>query len=180
MFMFSKFFSIFSKKFEIPVTTHSLKKILAEQLYFLQEKRNIDKFNTIIIDKNVKFPQTFPESTDEVLIEEYIDGKTIGFYENHAHNMNRLIANIGAKAFFSMLMKYNFVHADCHAGNILVTIKEAPNEITNYFYSIANRIKSYALAQIMRFGMNSDFLKRLSKENYEYEKGVQELIKKYK
>jgi hypothetical protein len=36
MFMFSKFFSIFSKKFEIPVTTHSLKKILAEQLYFLQ------------------------------------------------------------------------------------------------------------------------------------------------
>jgi predicted unusual protein kinase regulating ubiquinone biosynthesis (AarF/ABC1/UbiB family) len=46
--------------------------------------------------------------------------------------MNRLIANIGAKAFFSMLMKYNFVHADCHAGNILVRIKEAPSAITNF------------------------------------------------
>lgn len=40
--------------------------------------------------------------------------------------MNKVIANIGAKAFFAMLMKYNLVHADCHAGNILVRIKEAP------------------------------------------------------
>ena len=36
--------------------------------------------------------------------------------------MNKVIASIGAKAFFSMLMKYNLVHADCHAGNILVRI----------------------------------------------------------
>jgi aarF domain-containing kinase len=57
------------------------------------------------------------------LIEEYIDGRTIGFYEAHDHNLNKVIANIGAKAFFSMLMKYNFIHADCHAGNILVRFK---------------------------------------------------------
>jgi predicted unusual protein kinase regulating ubiquinone biosynthesis (AarF/ABC1/UbiB family) len=76
--------------------------------------------------------------------------------------MNRLIANIGAKAFFSMLMKHNFVHADCHAGNILVRIKESPNAITNYMYSIANRVTSYVLAKIIKYGMNSDFLRRLS------------------
>ena len=41
--------------------------------------------------------------------------------------MNKVIANLGARAFFSMLMKYNLVHADCHAGNILVKIKEKPD-----------------------------------------------------
>lgn len=36
LFMFSRFFSIFSKKFEVPVTSQSIKDILAEQLYFTQ------------------------------------------------------------------------------------------------------------------------------------------------
>jgi predicted unusual protein kinase regulating ubiquinone biosynthesis (AarF/ABC1/UbiB family) len=31
---------------------------------------------------------------------------------------------IGATTFFEMLMKNNFIHADCHGGNIMVTIKE--------------------------------------------------------
>lgn len=64
LFTFSRFFSKFSKKFEIPVTMDSLKKILAEQLCFLQEKRNMDCFGSIDIDSNVSFPRTFPESTD--------------------------------------------------------------------------------------------------------------------
>lgn len=37
------------------------------------------------------------------------------------------MANIGAKGFFSMLMHYNFVHADCHAGNIIVKINKSAN-----------------------------------------------------
>lgn len=45
--------------------------------------------------------------------------------------MNRVIANIGARAFFSMLMKYNFIHADCHAGNIMVNIHQAPSALAN-------------------------------------------------
>lgn len=64
LFAFSRFFSKFSKKFEIPVTVDSLKKILAEQLCFLQEKRNMDRFGSIEIDSNVSFPRAFPESTD--------------------------------------------------------------------------------------------------------------------
>lgn len=64
LFTFSRFFSKFSKKFEIPVTMDSLKKILAEQLCFLQEKRNMDRFGSLDIDSNVSFPRTFPESTD--------------------------------------------------------------------------------------------------------------------
>ncbi len=29
---------------------------------------------------------------------------------------------LGGKAFFEMMMQHNFVHADCHGGNIFVNI----------------------------------------------------------
>jgi predicted unusual protein kinase regulating ubiquinone biosynthesis (AarF/ABC1/UbiB family) len=38
--------------------------------------------------------------------------------------LNKVIARIGATTFFEMLMKNNFIHADCHGGNIMVRIKE--------------------------------------------------------
>ena len=45
MFKFSRFLSFFSKIFDIPITSESLKRILSEQLLFLKEKKNLDKFN---------------------------------------------------------------------------------------------------------------------------------------
>lgn len=66
-----------------------------------------------------------------------------------------MIANLGAKAFFSMLMKYNFVHADCHAGNILVRIKDDSNEITRRFRSWFNKAKNYLIAQFIKYGFDS-------------------------
>jgi predicted unusual protein kinase regulating ubiquinone biosynthesis (AarF/ABC1/UbiB family) len=60
LFSFSRFLSFFSKFFEIPVTHESLKRILSEQLSFLKEKRNIDKFNSVVVDRNLSFPITYP------------------------------------------------------------------------------------------------------------------------
>jgi predicted unusual protein kinase regulating ubiquinone biosynthesis (AarF/ABC1/UbiB family) len=37
---------------------------------------------------------------------------------------------LGASAFFEMLMKNNFIHADCHGGNILV---EFTQQSTSFF-----------------------------------------------
>lgn len=68
------------------------------------------------------FPHSFPESTDEVLIEDFVDGRTISHYSTHPHALNKVMAMIGAKSFFEMLMRHNFVHADCHGGNILIKI----------------------------------------------------------
>lgn len=66
-----------------------------------------------------------------------------------------MIANLGAKAFFSMLMKYNFVHADCHAGNILVRFKDDSNEITRKFTSWFNKVKNFVIAQFIKYGFDS-------------------------
>jgi hypothetical protein len=64
MFKFSRFLSHFSKFFEIPITDHSLKRILSDQLLFLKEKSNLDRFNTVIVDRDVHYPHTYPESTN--------------------------------------------------------------------------------------------------------------------
>ena len=64
MFAFSRVLSKLSKMFEIPITEDSLKIILTSQLSFLREKRNIDIFNTMTIDRNVRFPATYAESTN--------------------------------------------------------------------------------------------------------------------
>lgn len=91
-----------------------------------------------------------------------------------------MIANIGAKAFFSMLMKHNFVHADCHAGNILVRIKDSPSSLVNFLAAAKAAVLNLVLAAAMKIGMQSDLLQRLADENYEYEKEVHALVQKYK
>lgn len=54
-----------------------------------------------------------------------------------------------------MLMKYNFVHADCHAGNILVRFKDDSNEITRKFTSWFNKVKNFVIAQFIKYGFDS-------------------------
>jgi predicted unusual protein kinase regulating ubiquinone biosynthesis (AarF/ABC1/UbiB family) len=89
------------------------------------------------------------------LIEELIDGKTIGYYEKHPHTLNRFIAMIGAKSFFSMLMQHNFVHADCHAGNILVRITEDKHPISTKVKNFVKNIRNYCIYWYITFGFNS-------------------------
>lgn len=68
MFKFSNFLSFFSRQFEIPMTKHSIKRILSEQVLFLKEKSNLDKFNAVVNEKNISFPKVHHISTNEVLI----------------------------------------------------------------------------------------------------------------
>ena len=166
MFAFCRVLSKLSKFFEVPITEHSLKNILASQISFLHQKKNIDTFNKMNIGRNVRFPITYEQSTNEVLIEEFIDGKTMGFYEHNVHNMNRVIANIGAKAFFSMLFKFNFVHTDCNAGNILVKINDSPNQLATKFTHFIEKTKNFLIAQVIKYGFDSKYLQKLSEQNY--------------
>jgi predicted unusual protein kinase regulating ubiquinone biosynthesis (AarF/ABC1/UbiB family) len=57
-----------------------------------------------------------------------VEGKPITYFEDHPHALNKTIARIGAMTFFEMLFKYNFIHADCHGGNIIVKI--SPRKFT--------------------------------------------------
>jgi predicted unusual protein kinase regulating ubiquinone biosynthesis (AarF/ABC1/UbiB family) len=46
----------------------------------------------------------------------------VTYFENNRHQLNAVIARLGASCFFEMLFKNNFIHADCHGGNILVEL----------------------------------------------------------
>jgi aarF domain-containing kinase len=73
----------------------------------------------------VKFPVAIESgSGSSVLVETFVEGMPITYYESHPHMLNKVIARIGATTFFEMLMKNNFIHADCHGGNIMVRILE--------------------------------------------------------
>lgn len=118
---------------EIPISEESLKRTLTEQVNFIHEKKNLEKFIHNFKDsKDVKFPFPIAErTTDAVLVETFIEGLPITYYEKNKHPLNKVIARIGTMTFFEMLIKNNFIHADCHGGNILVQIK--PNQKYNFF-----------------------------------------------
>jgi predicted unusual protein kinase regulating ubiquinone biosynthesis (AarF/ABC1/UbiB family) len=66
-----------------------------------------------------------------------------------------------------MLMKHNFVHADCHGGNIYVKIE--PN-IKWYrpFQNMFTNLRNLFIAHIIKISFDSPLLKKLAEENYQY------------
>lgn len=67
------------------------------------------------------FPTVYFASKD-VLIESFFeDSESISsFALKKNENMNKLIAQIGINTVCKMMIYDNFVHADCHGGNILI------------------------------------------------------------
>lgn len=57
------------------------------------------------------------------------------YYMEHPGPLNKVIARIGATSFFEMLMKHNFIHADCHGGNIFVSLKDR-KEAGGFLYNM--------------------------------------------
>lgn len=110
---------------EIPVSYHSLKQTLTEQIDFTFEAKNLNKFNEMFKERiDINFPHALEENTrDAVLIETFVEGVPVTYYEINRHPLNKVIARLGSTAFFEMLMKFNFIHADCHGGNILIEIR---------------------------------------------------------
>ena len=54
------------------------------------------------------------------MVETFVEGVPVTYYEKQKHPLNKVIARLGSTTFFEMLMKNNFIHADCHGGNILI------------------------------------------------------------
>lgn len=81
----------------------------------------------------------FPEVKDNyvsetVLVESFIDAKPISYYYENKHIMNPYIAKVGMNVLYRMIFYENFVHSDCHAGNILVQMKKGqPPPKLSYF-----------------------------------------------
>ena len=85
----------------------------------------------------------------------YIEGKPISYYENNYHEQNKFIARVGASAFFEMLIQHNFIHADCHGGNIFINFKYHENEFLKYVKYYWRGMKNWVWNNMVRVMLTS-------------------------
>jgi aarF domain-containing kinase len=117
---------------EMPLTVREFEKVLIDQTDFRMEAQNLSEFrsNFAQLEGLVKFPNV-RFVTQDVMVESFISnsdniGSLVSGQVNHnalekyPPPVRRRLAKIGVNAFFRMLIYDNFVHADCHGGNILI------------------------------------------------------------
>lgn len=109
----------------LPGEVHTFGEMMRSQLDLRIEAANLEIFRQNFEgDPRVSFPKPRLHScTRELLIEELVDGvpleKIIKF--GSTSRLEKQIATTGLDAFLKMLLLYNFIHSDLHAGNILIT-----------------------------------------------------------
>lgn len=160
IFFLSRVIAALAPTFEMPVTLNEFRKVLLDQTNFLKEARNLELFNDRYSNiKQVGFPKLIRKKLNEnedknannntentekankieetyssqsILVESWIDAKPVSYYMENKHQLNKVIAMVGTKAFFRMLFYDNFIHADCHSGNLLVKISSKDeNNLSN-------------------------------------------------
>ena len=98
--------------------------------------------------------------SETILVESFIDAKPISYYMEHAHEMNPIIAKVGMNVVFRMIFYENFVHSDCHAGNILVQINKGKKVQKTAF----QRFEDFVVYDLVPFLMNLYYGKISTKE----------------
>ena len=74
--------------------------------------------------------------------------------------MNKFIARVGANAFFEMLIQHNFVHADCHGGNIMVSITDIPHSLMGHVKYFWRAAKNNLWNKSIKLMLDSELLKK--------------------
>ena len=102
MFFMSYLASFISPAMDLPVNQDSLKKTLTEQIDFTFEMKNLYKFNEMFKDhKSIFFPDPVEEKTiDSVLVETFVEGVPVTYYEKKPHVLNKVMARLGSTTFF--------------------------------------------------------------------------------
>lgn len=75
---------------------------------------------------HVIFPKVIdPYVAAAILVETFEDAIPLTtFLQMPKSKEHYALANLGLKSFYKMLIYDNFIHADCHAGNIMVKITD--------------------------------------------------------
>ena len=112
------------KEHNLKVIVDEFKRYTLEELDYLKEGKNIDKFyNNFKKDKRYKVPKLHPDfTTKRVLTMSYIDGIPIddkeGFEEWGCDDV--IVAKNLADFFLKQYFEFGFFHADPHPANVFV------------------------------------------------------------
>ncbi len=141
-------------------------KILYEEIDYLNEGRNADRFRRNFRDQDwVRVPRVYWRYTSaRVLTLEYLPGIKISQYEAlEAAGLDRgTIANLGAQAYLQQILRDGFFHADPHPGNIAVA---TDGGLIFYDFGMMGRIKPITREKLMEtmFGITQKDADRVIK-----------------
>ncbi|XBW36452.1 hypothetical protein QEN19_002030 [Hanseniaspora menglaensis] len=124
----------------IPEEVEQFSVFLKTQLDFRIESCNMIKFRDLFSDNNqVYFPNIYSSGKDYI-VEELVDGVSLSDLLDLKQNLMQKkgyervqfyfndISNIFVQSFLDMLILKNFIHADLHPGNIIVSLDKKNEE----------------------------------------------------
>ncbi|CAD7975248.1 unnamed protein product [Amoebophrya sp. A25] len=125
---------------ELPVTIDEFRKVLVEQTDLSLEAKNLNIFRQQfgISDEEatrrtagaslVTFPRPLA-ATERVLVEEFVDAKPLSYFIENPQSYNEELARLGMQVLNRMIFLHNFVHADCHSGNLFFKVTDRREEL---------------------------------------------------
>ena len=114
----------------IPDEIRVFSKMMLDQTNLQTEKAHLEQFiKNFSASNSIQFPRPlFSNEQGSLLIESFVDGIPLREYlDAQSQVFDKQIAHAGLDGFLQMIFKDNLVHADMHAGNILVRFKRKLN-----------------------------------------------------
>ncbi|MBI4451060.1 hypothetical protein HY642_03735 [Candidatus Woesearchaeota archaeon] len=107
-------------QFKPAAIVDEFEKYTRNELNFVYEARNIDRFAAIFKGKTVRVPHVlWPLCSKRVLTMTYLDGSKLSEIDGVAID-KKIVSSRVADAMVTQLFEQGFFHADLHPGNILV------------------------------------------------------------